>query len=160
MSCRRRAALSGRKRASGNVNVQRSALIGRSAGDTFDLIEQAENYPAFLPWCAGAVILERTDDVVAARITFRHRGLEFEMTTRNPKRRPAWLAVRLQRGPFRRFEGEWRLTELAPDACKIEFELNYEFAGGVFDKVTCGVAQRIADQIVHAFARRADHLAR
>ena len=52
------------------MKVQRSALIGRSAGDTFDLIERAENYPAFLPWCAGAVILERTDEIVAARITF------------------------------------------------------------------------------------------
>jgi len=141
------------------VKVQRSALIGRSAGDTFDLIEKAENYPAFLPWCAGAVILERTDEIVAARITFKHRGLEFEMTTRNPKRRPAWLAVRLEKGPFRRFEGDWRLTELAPDACKIEFELSYEFAGGVFDKVTGSAAQRIADQIVDAFARRAEHLA-
>ena len=141
------------------MKVQRSAFIGRSAGDTFDLIEKAENYPAFLPWCAGAVILERTDDIVAARLTFRHRGIEFEMTTRNPKRRPTWLAVRLEKGPFKRFEGDWRVTDLAVDACKIEFELSYEFAGGLFDKAASGVVERIADQIVDAFARRAEHLA-
>ena len=140
------------------MKVRRFAYIGRSAGDTFDLIERAEHYPAFLPWCAGAVILERTDDLVAARLTFRHRGLQFEMTTRNPKRRPAWLAIRLERGPFSRFEGDWRLTDLAADACKIEFDLSYEFAGGLFDKVTGGAAERIADQIVDAFARRAESL--
>ena len=50
------------------------------------------------------------------------------------------------------------MTDLAVDACKIEFELSYEFAGGLFDKAAGGVVERIADQIVDAFARRAENL--
>jgi ribosome-associated toxin RatA of RatAB toxin-antitoxin module len=140
------------------MNVRRSALIARPAGDTFDLIEQAENYPSFLPWCSQAFILERTDEVVAARIIVKYGGLEFPLATRNLKRRPTWMAVRLVKGPFRQFEGEWRLTELTPGACKIEFDLAYEFDSGLVDRIAARIFDGIADRIVDAFARRAEGL--
>src|SRR5689334_17608973 len=37
------------------VEIRRSALIGLPAERTFDLIEAAEHYPEFLPWCSSAV---------------------------------------------------------------------------------------------------------
>jgi len=113
------------------MEVRRSALIGYSAARMFDLIEAAEHYPAFLPWCARAVIVERDDAVVVARIGVDYHGARFEFTTRNPKRRPEWMAITLERGPFRRFEGEWNLSALAPAACRIEFALRYEFASAI-----------------------------
>ena len=140
------------------MNVVRSAFIYRSASQMFDLIERAENYPSFLPWCTEAVILERTDDVVAARIIVKYRGLEFPLATRNSKRRPTWMAVRLVKGPFRQFEGEWRLTALTTDACKIEFDLRYEFDSRVVDRLAGRIFDGIADKIVDAFARRAEQL--
>jgi ribosome-associated toxin RatA of RatAB toxin-antitoxin module len=138
------------------VEIRRSALIGHPAASTFDLIEAAEHYPEFLPWCANAVILERDDNIVAARLTVDYRGLRFDMTTRNPKRRPHWMAVRLERGPFRRFEGDWRLLELGPDACKIEFALRYEFDSALVGKLADSVFERIADTMIDAFAARAE----
>jgi ribosome-associated toxin RatA of RatAB toxin-antitoxin module len=140
------------------VEVVRSALIGFPAARTFDLIEQAEHYPDFLPWCAGATILARDDSMVAARLTVDYRGLRFDVTTRNPKRRPHWLAIRLQKGPFRRFEGEWHVRELGQDACRIEFELRYQFDGTLAGKLADTVFGRIADTMVDAFAKRAEYL--
>ena len=138
------------------VEIRRSALIGHSAASTFDLIEAAERYPEFLPWCASATILARDDTVVAARLAVDYRGLRFGFTTRNPKRRPHWMAIRLEQGPFRRFEGEWRLAELGPDACKIEFMLRYEFDSRLVGKLADGVFERIADTMIDAFAHRAE----
>ena len=37
------------------------------------------------------------------------------------------MAIVLERGPFRRFEGEWRLTPLSTTGCKVDFGLQYEF---------------------------------
>jgi ribosome-associated toxin RatA of RatAB toxin-antitoxin module len=141
------------------VHVRRSALIGRSAEEVFDMIEAAEHYPAFMPWCTAVAVLERTDDVVAATLTLRFGGVQFDMTTRNPKRRPEWLSVRLTRGPFRRFEGNWHVKGLACDACKVEFDLSYEFAGALMDRAAGRMFDGIADRIVDAFARRAEHTA-
>ena len=137
------------------VEVRRSALIASSATSTFDLIEAAEHYPSFLPWCASAVILARDDSVVSARLTINYHGLRFDLTTRNPKRAPHWMAIHLERGPFRRFEGEWRVAELAANACKIEFTLRYEFDHAFVGRLTGGVFDGIANTMVDAFAQRA-----
>jgi ribosome-associated toxin RatA of RatAB toxin-antitoxin module len=138
------------------VEVLRSALIGRPAAATFDLIEAAEHYPEFLPWCAKADILARDETVVVARIRIDYHGLNLELTTRNPKRRPAWMAIHLEDGPFRSFEGEWRVTELAPEACKIEFALCYEFDSAIVGNLSGPIFERIANTLVDAFAHRAE----
>ena len=138
------------------MEIRRSALIGRPAASTFDMIEAAEQYPEFLPWCADAVILARDASVVVARLTLNYHGLHFDLTTRNPKRRPHWMAIHLERGPFRRFEGEWRVVELAADACKIEFTLHYEFDNALVGKLAGRVFDGIADKLVDAFAQRAE----
>ncbi len=138
------------------METRKSALVAHSAEAMFDLIEGAEHYPAFLPWCAGATILARDDSVVVAEIAVAYRGIRFNFTTRNPKRRPEWLAVRLERGPFRRFEGEWHLRALTPNACKIEFALHYEWGGALVGSLTAPVFDRIADTLVDAFIARGD----
>ena len=138
------------------MEIQRSALIGHSATRTFDLIEAAEHYPEFLPWCSDAVILARDSTVVMARIGVSYHGLNFDLTTRNPKRRPDWMGIHLERGPFRRFEGEWHIVTLAPHACKIELTLRYEFVRALVGRLASGVFDRIADTLVDAFACRAD----
>ena len=137
------------------MNVRRSALLARSAGHLFDVIEAAENYPQFLPWCAGATILERDDSVVAADLQVRWHGLAFEMRTRNPKRRPERMAIHLERGPFRRFEGQWQLTPLAAQACKVAFDLDYEFDNRFMTRAAGPMFDRIADTLVDAFVQRA-----
>jgi len=138
------------------MELRRSALVAHPAEDMFDLIEGAERYPEFLPWCAGATILARDESVVAAEIAVAYLGARFSFTTRNPKRRPEWMAVTLERGPFRRFEGEWHLRALSPAACKIEFALRYEFGGTLVGTIAAPVFDRIANTLVDAFVERAD----
>ena len=140
------------------MEIRRSALISRSATSTFDLIEAAEHYPAFLPWCAGAVILERDSSVVAARISIVYHGVSFDLTTRNPKRRPDWMGIQLERGPFRRFEGEWQLRAISPEACKIELAMRYEFDRALVGRLAGRVFDGIADMLVDAFARRSEQM--
>ena len=135
--------------------VRKSALVAFPAEHMFDVIEGAEHYPAFLPWCAGASILSRDESEVAAEITIAFRGVRFRLTTRNPKRRPDFMAILLVRGPFRNFEGEWRLTPLAADACKIEFGLQYEFDQPMMGRLAGPVFDRITNSLVDAFVERA-----
>jgi ribosome-associated toxin RatA of RatAB toxin-antitoxin module len=63
--------------------------------------------------------------------------------------------MHLVSGPFRKFEGRWRFVALAPDACRIEFSLQYEFSGRVLGKVLSPLFDGMADSMVEAFVRRA-----
>ncbi|MEO8751080.1 MAG: type II toxin-antitoxin system RatA family toxin [Casimicrobiaceae bacterium] len=138
------------------MEVLKSALVVHSAGEMFDLIEGAEHYADFLPWCTGATIIARDETVVVARIAVKYRGIGFSFTTRNPKQRPHWMAIHLEEGPFRRFEGEWRLRELAERACKIEFALRYELDHGLVGALAGPVFEGIARTMIDAFVARAD----
>lgn len=138
--------------------VRRTVLVRFPVEGMFDLIETAEHYPAFLPWCAGATVLERDEQVVSARIQVDYHGVRFNFVTRNPKRRPEFLAVRLEQGPFRHFEGDWRLTPLSTDACKIEFCLRYEFRSTTMARLADPVFGKIADTLVDAFVERAEQV--
>ena len=124
----------------------------------YDLIEGAEHYPAFLPWCAESTILERNEALVAARLTLAVRGLRFSIVTRNRKRRPGWLELAMNEGPFRTFAGEWLLTPLGSEGCKIEFSLHYDFDNVVLRTVAGPAFERVTNTLVDAFVSRADEL--
>lgn len=138
--------------------VRKSALVGYSAERIFDLMEGAEHYPAFLPWCAGVTILERDEQMVSARIAIAYHGVHFHFVTRNLKRRPEFMVIHLESGPFRHFEGEWHLASLAVDACRIDFALRYEFHSAVLAKLAGPILDRMANAAVDAFIKRAEQV--
>ncbi len=139
--------------------VRRSALVDQPAEHLFDLIEAAEHYPDFLPWCAGAQIVSRDDTLVSADIRMRYAGVSFELRTRNPKQRPEYMAIHLEHGPFRHFEGEWRLRVLDPHACKVDFLLDYEFDSPLMTRMAGPMFHHIANTMVDAFVARAQQTA-
>ena len=140
------------------MEARRSVLVAHPAERMFDLIEAAEHYPAFLPWCASSTVLQRDDEIVVARLQVAYLGAKFEFTTRNPKRRPEFMAIGLEQGPFRRFEGTWNLRPLSSWGCRIEFALSYDFSSTVMGSLASPVFHRIADTLVDAFIQRADRL--
>ena len=83
-------------------------------------------------------------------------NLRFAMRTRNPKRRPEWLQVRLVEGPFREFHGDWHLVPLGDLGCKVTFDLSYQFSEGLFDRVAKAAMERIFGSVVEAFVKRAE----
>ena len=137
------------------LELRRSVLLPYSAESMFDLIERAEAYPEFLPWCTRATIHERGDDWVSARLEFSYLQIRFGFQTRNAKRRPEWLRVRLVEGPFRRFQGDWHITPLGQLGCKVEFDVVYEISDGLLDKVARPAVDFVSRSMMEAFVKRA-----
>lgn len=135
--------------------MHRSALVPYSTEQMFDLIEQVERYPEFLPWCTRTELVERTDATVAATVEVGFRDLHVRVTTRNEKRRPDWMAIHMQDGSFRQFFGEWTLRPLGTLGCRIDFSLRYELALHT-EKLAGPLIDRAANQMVDAFVRRAE----
>jgi ribosome-associated toxin RatA of RatAB toxin-antitoxin module len=135
--------------------MHRSALVPYSAEQMFDLIEQVEHYPQFLPWCTRTELLERTDAAVSATVEVGFRELHVRVTTRNEKRRPDWMAIRMEDGSFRHFFGEWKLAALGTLGCRIDFTLRYELALHA-EKLAGPLIDHAANQMVDAFVRRAE----
>jgi ribosome-associated toxin RatA of RatAB toxin-antitoxin module len=135
--------------------VQRSVLVEFSASEMYRLVDDIESYPAFLPWCNRTEIVSRTAEHVVATIHIDFRGLRQKFTTENSGNPGELIRIALVAGPFRRLEGAWRFQALAERACKVSLVLDYEFSGGLLDRVLGPVFHQIADSLVDAFVTRA-----
>ena len=138
--------------------VHKSVLIWYSPQEMFALVTDVPRYPEFLPWCADATILATHAAGKTARIDINYHGVHAHFTTDNANRPPRSIVVTLNSGPFRHLHGEWRFHALAADACKVEFELAYEFSTHVLERVVGPVFAHIASTFIDAFVRRAESL--
>src|SRR5215831_694518 len=138
--------------------VEKSVLVRYSAARMHGLVNDVEHYPEFLPWCSGTQVETRDNDVVRASVSIDYHGIKQTFKTENRSSPPQLIDIRLVSGPFRHLDGEWRFTELASDACKIEFRLHYEFANRLLEKLVGPVFKHIANSLVDAFLRRAQQV--
>ena len=136
--------------------VKKSVLVPFSPDAMFELVDRVELYPEFLPWCRDARTLETRGDGKTACVDIDFHGVRAHFTTDNVNRPGKSIVVTLREGPFRHLHGEWRFRELAPDSCKIEFEIAYEFATPVLEMVLGPVFNHVANTLMDAFVRRAE----
>lgn len=136
--------------------VHKTVLVGYSAERMFTLVDRVEDYPQFLPWCGGVEVREREDHKLIARININYHGLRQSFTTENTNAPPHEMTMRLIEGPFKHFEGTWKFNALRADACKIEFDMHYEFSSRLFESVIGPVFSMIANSFVDSFCKRAE----
>ncbi len=138
--------------------VEKSVLIAHSAAQMFELVDRVEDYPQFLPWCSRTELKFRDEHKTAATLHINYHAVKSHFTTENDKEVPTLMTIRLVDGPFRRLEGIWRFKPLSDTACKIEFQLAYEFSSRMFEKIIGPVFSHIANTFVDAFVKRADQV--
>lgn len=136
--------------------VQKSVLIAHSAQEMFDLVEDIESYPSFLPWCSRTRVDFRDARKTVATLHVSYLAVRSHFTTENDKERPSRMTLKLVDGPFRQLEGLWHFKALAERACKIEFQLSYEFSSKLLEKMIGPVFGQITTTFVDAFVKRAD----
>ena len=136
--------------------VHKSVFLGYSAQQMFDLVANIDDYPKFLPWCSGVEIRERGENVVVASIGINYHGVKQSFTTSNENTAPTTIKMKLVDGPFKSLDGVWTFKALREDACKIEFDLRYEFSGTLLDKLVGPVFGMIANSMVDSFCKRAE----
>ena len=107
--------------------IKRSALISKPPAEMFALISDIESYPEFLPWCTHARVLSSSPNEIVATLGVRQGALHGEVTTRNTLEPDRSILMRLVSGPFRTFQGEWRLTPIDGNACRVELAMRFAF---------------------------------
>ena len=136
--------------------VRKSVHVGRSAQAMFELVEDIERYPQFLPWCSGTKVLERTPETTKARIEIDYRGLVTHFSTINRKHEPRDIDIELDEGPFESLHGRWSFTPLGEDGCRVEFALDYAFSSAAMSVVLAPVFGHIVATLVERFVARAE----
>ncbi len=145
-------------------HVNKSVLLWYSPQEMFDLVVDIESYPQFLPWCQRVEILALEHRQVTARLHLSYSGVRQSFTTRNLHGDDLSLSVLLVDGPFSALAGFWRFHPLqspgsvSPGACKVEFDLRYQFSHRTLELLVSPMFDRVANTMVESFVKRAEQV--
>ena len=134
--------------------IEKSALVMYSSQEMFDLVNDVNAYPAFLPNCSDAKIISENENTMTASLEISKAGLKKWFTTNN---RLAGHKVEMQLvdGPFKSLQGYWEFTPLDEQACKVSLKLEFEFASKLIEMAFGKVFNEVAKNMVVAFTQRA-----
>ena len=135
--------------------ISRSALVMYSVEQMYQLINDVDAYPQFIPNCGDSKIISAQGNEVTAALLVSKGGLKKWFTTKNTLISNSKVQLDLVDGPFKKLTGYWQLTELSPEACKISLQLDYEFSSKVFDLAFGRVFNSLTNNMVQAFTQRA-----
>lgn len=135
--------------------IHRSALVRYPAMKMFELVDDIEAYPEFLPWCRRSRILRREGDVVEAELEISRGAFQQSFATRNFNVPGREIRMTLLHGPFSHLEGMWRFQPLREDASKISLELSFEMNSRLGALAFGAVFNQICETLVGAFTQRA-----
>ncbi|MEW8043087.1 MAG: type II toxin-antitoxin system RatA family toxin [gamma proteobacterium symbiont of Phacoides pectinatus] len=135
--------------------VSKSALVAHSAAQMYELVNDVESYPQFLPWCNEGRLISRTETELCGEMEVARAGIRQRFSTCNRLYPFERIEINLKEGPFQELRGEWRFIPLREDACKVELELRFSFSGLLINKAFGAVFSQIANTLVDAFCKRA-----
>ena len=140
------------------ASISRSALLPYSAARIYAVVDDIAAYPQFMQGCVASTILQRDANSVTATLELGKAGFRYTLTTRNLLEPPQQMRMTLIEGPFRKFDALWRFTELNEHACKVTFDMSFEFNAGLVDKMLRALFESTSSEMVNAIARRAEQL--
>ncbi|WP_312775420.1 type II toxin-antitoxin system RatA family toxin [Atlantibacter hermannii] len=135
--------------------ISRTALVPYSAEQMYQLVNDVKSYPEFLPGCVGSRVLESSTTQMTAAVEVSKAGISKTFTTRNTLVNNQSILMHLVDGPFKRLMGGWKFTPLTPEACRIEFQLDFEFTSKLIELAFGRVFKELAGSMVQAFTARA-----
>ncbi len=120
----------------------------------FDLVNDVEQYPQFLPWCANAHIASQSQAHMEATVHIAKGLWRKAFTTLNSLVPYESIEMRLRQGPFRHLEGIWQFQSF-PTGCQVSFKLSFEFSNPLLAITLGPVFNQVAQSLVSAFTNRA-----
>lgn len=136
------------------VRIHREARVPYPASRMYELVNDIEAYPSFLPWCPQAEVLQRRAEEVVARLTLARGGLHLSFTTRNALAPGQRIDLHLQDGPFRHLHGIWTFEE-QPHGSKVALDIEFEAKGSVRLLAVPIVFAEVCNRMVQSFVAEA-----
>ncbi|MFT6925499.1 MAG: ribosome-associated toxin RatA of RatAB toxin-antitoxin module [Psychromonas sp.] len=137
------------------AQVSRSALLMYSAEEMYQLVNDVNAYPEFLPGCVDANILTNNDNVMRASVKVSKAGISQTFTTENILVNGQSILMNLVDGPFKHLRGGWTFSELDEQACKINLDLEFEFNSSLAELAFGRIFHELVGSMVKSFSSRA-----
>ncbi len=137
------------------TTISRSEFSPHTPEQLYELVNDVDSYPKFIPNCSKTRILERFEGGYVAQVELKFSGFGQSFATRNTTHPYQKITMTLASGPFKRLNGAWTFDTIDDYGCQVTFELAYEFASRHFNRILGPLFGQFTDRMVHAFVNRA-----
>ena len=124
----------------------------------YDLVAQVDLYPDFLPWCIGARILKRDNNILYADLIIGWKVLRERFSSKVVLDPPYSVQFDYTNGPLKYLHGDWRFSPTAEGGSLVEFQVDFEFKSRALSVVMGGVFSELVHRMVGAYESRAHQL--
>ncbi len=132
----------------------------------YNIVKNVEDYPAFLPWCLAATVMEHGKDAVTgndffvAELVVGFKSLQEKFTSRvvfdDKKKEITTYGV--GGGPLASMDSHWKFRSLGPEGCEIDFAVALSFSSFITEKLFSPFFKEAVRKMSQSFFNRADSL--
>jgi len=137
------------------TRIARSAMVEHSAEEMFDLVNDIEQYPQFLPGCAAARVISQSSDELVGELRLSKGGVNQKLVTRNSLTRPESIHMQLVEGNFSAFDARWEFTALSETSCRVNLIMEFKFKSSLLGFAAEKLFSSVANSQVDAVVKRA-----
>jgi coenzyme Q-binding protein COQ10 len=130
----------------------------------YTLVADIDKYPEFLPWCIGARIRERKENVLIADMVIGFKMFREKFTSRVTLTPPGdsgtegRIEVAYIDGPMRHMQNRWVFIANPDGSTTIDFYVDFEFHSKILQKLIGALFHEAVRRMVAAFDARAQAL--
>ena len=122
----------------------------------FALVGDVARYPQFLPWCTGARIIKREEDMIIAELTIGYKMISEKFVSRvHLDHENKSIHVGYISGPLKYLRNEWQFEKMPKKKCRVNFFVHFEFSNPILSTIMNMFFDVAFRQMVQSFEQRA-----
>ena len=121
----------------------------------FNLINDIENYPSFLPWCTQTEVTKETENINIGKIFISKSFIKWNFSTKNLIVTNKSITLSLVDGPFDELNGQWSFKSIDENNTHVTLEINYKFKNSLIEISIEPIFSTIMNSILKSFIDQA-----
>ena len=137
------------------VHIEESLKAPFTSRQMYDLVNDIEAYPEFIPACIDAGITNRQVNSIDAELILQKAGFSYRLKTHNSLFPHQRIELELISGPFSAFHGIWLFTEIDAYNSMIILQLDFKLKNNILKFALNKAFRKITREIISSFHQRA-----
>ena len=121
----------------------------------FNLINNVENYPSFLPWCTKTEVTKESENINIGKIFISKSFIKWNFSTKNIIDINKSISLSLIDGPFDELNGQWSFKSLDKNNTLVTLEIDYKFKNSLIEISIEPIFYSIMNSILKSFIDQA-----
>ena len=130
-----------------DINIDKSTI--------FNLINDVENYPNYLPWCTSTKVDRKSESLLIGEIFISKSFIKWNFSTKNKIEKNKSIRLELVDGPFDSLDGQWLFSTIDEHNTKVSLEISYKFKSSIIELSIEPIFTSIMNSILESFIQEA-----